>query len=95
VKLSETQISKPAAKIKTPSRAANGHSQQRSQSWGQPAREEIAAQAYQLYVESGRQEGRDLENWLRAEQILREPSSGNGASPAAQMAANSDRRAGK
>src|ERR1700722_1885201 len=38
----------------------------------QPTREQIASLAHQLYLESGSQEGRDAENWLRAEQILRQ-----------------------
>ena len=37
-----------------------------------PTREEIASLAYKLYLESGSQEGRDLENWVQAEQILRQ-----------------------
>ena len=36
-----------------------------------PTREEIASLAYKLYLESGSQEGRDLENWIQAEKILR------------------------
>ncbi len=32
--------------------------------------ERIARRAYELYEERGRQEGRDLEDWVRAEQQL-------------------------
>jgi hypothetical protein len=37
-----------------------------------PTREQIAAAARQLYFESGQREGCDVENWLRAEQLLME-----------------------
>ena len=30
----------------------------------------IAAVAYELYIKSGRTEGRDVENWLEAERIV-------------------------
>jgi len=33
---------------------------------------QIQARAYQLYVEEGRQDGHDMEHWLRAEKMLRE-----------------------
>ena len=57
-----------------------------------PTHEEIAAQAYQIYLREGAQPGRDLDNWLRAEAELmaaREQKTGsaaaaprvNGASP--------------
>jgi len=32
-----------------------------------PTREEIAQRAYDIYVERGYQEGRDVEDWLEAE----------------------------
>jgi hypothetical protein len=35
-----------------------------------PTTDEIAAMAYQLHVENGRQPGRELEDWFRAEQLL-------------------------
>ena len=35
------------------------------------AREEIAQLAHQLWNERGRQHGRDAEDWLRAEELLR------------------------
>jgi len=41
-----------------------------------PTREEIASLACQLYIESGYKEGRDAQNWLRAEQILRQQPAG-------------------
>jgi len=35
-----------------------------------PLHDQIAAVAYQLYVENGRQDGRDWEYWFRAEELL-------------------------
>lgn len=35
-----------------------------------PSHEEIAARAYQIFVERGCPEGRDLEHWLEAEAQL-------------------------
>lgn len=35
-----------------------------------PTHEQVAAAAYHLYVEHGRQDGHDLDDWLRAEQLL-------------------------
>ena len=92
MKVSEIQINKPTAKAKTSSRAANGHPQPQSQAWGRPAHEQVAARAYQLYVDSGWQEGRDLENWLRAEQLLRERSTSDAASPRARTDGKPERR---
>lgn len=46
-----------------PRQAANGHIQN-------PTREQIAAAAFHLYVENGCQDGRDLDDWLRAEKLL-------------------------
>lgn len=36
----------------------------------QPAREEIALRAYQIYLERGCTPGNELEDWVRAEQEL-------------------------
>ncbi len=38
---------------------------------GGTTREKIAARAYEIWQESGRPEGKDLENWYRAERELR------------------------
>jgi hypothetical protein len=43
-----------------------------------PTHDEIAAQAYQIYLREGCAEGRDLDHWLRAEMELRERTNGNG-----------------
>jgi hypothetical protein len=76
---SDTQLSRPPAKAKSPNSAKPSNGQSRTQSQqpqsqargAAPTHDQIAARAYQIYVESGYQEGRDNENWLRAEQLLR------------------------
>lgn len=46
-----------------------------------PTHDEIAARAYQIYLRDGCVEGRDLDNWLRAEAELRSGGTqGNGSS---------------
>jgi Protein of unknown function (DUF2934) len=37
---------------------------------GRPTHQEIAVRAYQLYVERGRADGHDVEDWLQAKQQL-------------------------
>lgn len=37
-----------------------------------PIQQKIAARAYQLYVERGRQDGHDVDDWLQAEYELLE-----------------------
>jgi hypothetical protein len=71
---------KQANKNKSPSTGGNGET--RANTSGDtisgnsassiPTREEIARLAYKLYLQSGSQEGRDLENWTQAEQLLRQ-----------------------
>lgn len=39
-------------------------------SYRQPTYQEIAARAYQIYLERGRGEGRDTDDWLQAEYEL-------------------------
>ncbi|HEX3720227.1 MAG TPA: DUF2934 domain-containing protein [Verrucomicrobiae bacterium] len=91
MKAAAMQMSKPQTKVKnsnpgTPGNSTNPATARKpanGQSYGQNSngltQEQIAAKAYQLYVESGCQEGRDNENWLRAEQLLRTPGSGQPA----------------
>ena len=43
----------------------------------EPTIEEIRARAYEVYVERGRIDGFDLENWLQAEEELKQ----NGSKP--------------
>lgn len=80
---------KPANKNKSSNTGANGNggAAATSQTTSAPNREEIASLAYKLYVESGCQEGRDLENWTQAEQMLRQQGNGQnrlGQTPARQ-----------
>lgn len=42
-----------------------------------PTREEIQERAYEIHVEQGRIHGRDLEDWLQAEQELKEKYDGH------------------
>jgi hypothetical protein len=42
-----------------------------------PTHDEIAAQAYQIYLREGCPEGRDLDHWLQAEIELRNGATGN------------------
>ena len=37
-----------------------------------PTTEQIAAVAYEIYIENGRQDGHDFENWICAEKLLTE-----------------------
>ena len=37
---------------------------------GKPGYNEIAARAYQLYEQDGRPQGKDLEHWFRAEEMV-------------------------
>lgn len=36
----------------------------------QPSHQEIAARAYELYIQRGRQDGHDMDDWLQAEYEL-------------------------
>ena len=53
---------------------------------GTPSHAEIAARAEQIYVESGRVAGRDLENWVQAENELKRRVETNGAVAAGKPA---------
>lgn len=37
----------------------------------EPTPEEIAAEAYAIYIAQGREDGRDIDHWLEAERALR------------------------
>jgi hypothetical protein len=50
----------------------------------QPTQEEIAQRAYQVFVERGRPEGRDLEHWLEAEAQLKLATQQKATSPSAR-----------
>lgn len=51
-----------------------------------PSHAEIAARAEQIYIESGCVAGRDLENWIQAENELKQRMAGNGVASAAKSA---------
>jgi hypothetical protein len=42
-----------------------------------PTHEQIAARAYEIFIERGRPEGRDLDHWLEAEAQLRASAQAN------------------
>jgi hypothetical protein len=44
-----------------------------------PSQEQIARRAYEIFIERGQPEGRDLEHWLEAERQLRAAGQGKGA----------------
>ena len=50
-----------------------------------PSHGEIAARAEQIYRESGCIAGRDLENWVRAENELKQRMAGYGATTAPEQ----------
>ena len=52
-----------------------------------PSHEEIAARAEEIYRESGCVPGRDLENWVRAENELKQRLESNGAIAASKKTA--------
>lgn len=43
-----------------------------------PTHEQIAARAYEIFIERGRPQGRDLDHWLEAEAQLRASAQANG-----------------
>lgn len=67
----------PRAPKSSPSKAADTSARRLSEpSLSQPAsRDDIARRAYELFLESGAQHGRDLDHWLAAEQELTAASS--------------------
>ena len=44
----------------------------------EPSSEDIQARAYEVYIERGRIDGFDLEDWLQAEKELKENGNRNG-----------------
>jgi hypothetical protein len=76
LKTSSISPEKTQTKIKNRSTHPNGG----SSVLNQPTHEQIAKLACQLYIESGRKEGRDAENWLQAEKVLLEQAAWQAAS---------------
>ena len=51
----------------------------------EPSREEIARRAHELYVQRGSEQGKDVEDWVRAEKELSgEPVAGTAKTRSAQ-----------
>jgi hypothetical protein len=82
IKSSSFSNGKPLSKATNPRARKRGD----ESTCTQPAREQITSLARQLYIESGCEEGRDAENWLRAEQILRQQEVEQADSPGTQSA---------
>jgi hypothetical protein len=55
---------------------------QMTDSTSAPTHEQIAARAYEIFVERGRPQGRDLDHWLEAEAQLRASIHANGGTAA-------------
>ena len=53
-----------------------------------PSHSEISARAEEIYRESGCIPGRDLENWVQAENELKQRSQSNGSATKAKAAVN-------
>jgi hypothetical protein len=56
-----------------------------------PTHDEIAAQAYQIYLREGCVEGRDMDHWLQAEAELRERANGHSNGISAGTGARTER----
>ena len=67
---SKTPSEKPAAAVRRP-RPAPALAFRRKTNSDSVTHDAIAERAYQLFVISGGQHGRDVEHWLKAEQELR------------------------
>jgi hypothetical protein len=51
----------------------------------EPSREEIACRAYELYLQGGSEQGKDVEDWVRAEtELSDEPVAGTAKTRVAQ-----------
>jgi exoribonuclease II len=51
------------------------------QKYSDEVRERIAKKAYELYEQGGRQAERDLEDWLKAEELVRKEMTDRRAAP--------------
>lgn len=84
MKSSVISAGKPPIKARSSYEQSNGDDAASAQS--QPTHEQIANLAHQLYIESGCQEGRDTDNWLQAEQMLRQRPGRQGMPPRVESA---------
>ena len=55
----------------TAPRASKGRAVGANTAAGRPSAEEISKRAFQIWEQTGRAQGRDVENWLQAEAELR------------------------
>jgi hypothetical protein len=62
-----------AQDARTATKSAQSATSGKQRAKAQPTADEIATEAYALYVAGGYQDGHDLEHWLEAEQLLRSP----------------------
>lgn len=64
---------------------------QMTDSTSAPTHEQIAARAYEIFIERGRPMGRDLEHWLEAEAQLRASLQANGGATAVRATQSNGR----
>jgi hypothetical protein len=69
---STSTIKAPDSKMSSPkiSRSSTDNIGQMGATRSQPSHEEIAARAYQIYIERGGTNGNDQDDWLQAEREL-------------------------
>lgn len=61
---------KPSAdRRRTPERAADAQPELLTK-YADEVREQIARKAYELYEQRGRRDGQDMDDWLKAEEII-------------------------
>jgi hypothetical protein len=71
------EVGAPASALTTKEVAMIGHRE--------PSREEIACRAHELYLQRGNEQGKDVEDWVRAEKELSdEPVAGKMKTKVAQ-----------
>lgn len=63
--------SKETTPKKTPAKKAASGSPRKKPAAKESMHEKIAKKAYELYEKSGRIDGRDIEHWLEAENLLK------------------------
>lgn len=66
---------------------------QMTDSTSAPTHEQIAARAYEIFIERGQPQGRDLDHWLEAEAQLRASQQANGGATAIRATHSHERSA--
>jgi len=64
---------------------------QMTDSTSAPTHEQIAARAYEIFIERGRPQGHDLDHWLEAETQLRASQQSNGGATAIRATTSNGR----